>query len=158
MENIFVLSKIFTWEIDENECWNITSHVKEIQGYTPIMFKGLRTRAHRLAYILMKGNIPRGMIIRHSCDNKSCINPDHLLMGTKKDNTQDMINRNRESDWKDRKGHRSKLTPNQYNDIKKSNLSSYELTKIYPISDVQIRRIKNGSRGCAGSKHLKLKN
>ena len=154
MGNIFVLSKIFKWEVDKNECWNVTSHVEELQGYIPVSFKGLRTRAHRLSYILMKGDIPKGMIVRHSCDNKSCINPEHLIMGTKKDNTQDMMNRNRESNWKDRKGHRSKLTDDQYNSIKRSDLSSYELAKIYSISDVQIRRIKNGSRGCAGSKHL----
>ena len=143
MENIFVLSKVFTWEVDKNECWNVTSHIAELQGYIPVTFKGLRTRAHRLSYIFANGDIPKGGIIRHSCDNNSCINPKHLIMGTKQDNTQDMIHRNRESDWKDRKGHRSKLTANEYDKIKNSKLSSYALAKMYPVSDVQIRRIKN---------------
>jgi len=150
MKNIFVLSKIFKWEVDENECWNVTSHAKSNNGYVPVTFKGLRTGAHRLSYIFAKGDIPKGTIIRHSCDNKICINPDHLLSGDKQDNTQDMLERNRESDWKDRKGHKAKLTIEQYNEIKDSRLSSYALAKIYPVSDVQIRRIKNGTRGCQG--------
>lgn len=48
-------------------------------------------RAHRYAYRLHKGNIPEGLMIRHMCGNKLCVNPDHLAPGTMADNAQDGI-------------------------------------------------------------------
>lgn len=51
--------------------------------------------AHRVAYTLVNGEIPDGMIIRHNCDNPPCCNPKHLLVGTHADNMQDCISRKR---------------------------------------------------------------
>ncbi len=141
-----LLNRYFTWTVDGNECWNVTSHCKEPQGYHPVSFKGYRTRTHRLAYMLTRGEIPKGFIVRHSCDNKSCINPDHLQLGTKKDNTQDMMKRDRCNRWKERNGKRSKLSHKEVEVIFLSSESSYLLSKKYNVTDVQIRRIKNGSR------------
>lgn len=145
MDYKYILSKIFTWEIVD-DCWNITSHKLEPQGYAPIQFKRKRTRAHRLAYELTKGEIFLDDIIRHTCDNKACINPDHLVAGNKHDNMIDMINRNRQSDWSDRKGKRGKLKKQEVVEIFYSNESSYQLSKKYNVTDVQIRRIRNGTR------------
>ncbi|UGO47583.1 HNH endonuclease [Morganella phage vB_MmoP_Lilpapawes] len=39
------------------------------------------------------GDIPAGMVVRHTCDNKRCVNPNHLLLGTRKENTHDMLER-----------------------------------------------------------------
>jgi len=51
--------------------------------------------AHRLSYIIHKGSIPERMTILHSCDNPPCINPDHLSIGTQKENLADMTSKGR---------------------------------------------------------------
>ena len=51
--------------------------------------------AHRLSYETYVGVIPAGMMVRHKCDNPPCVNPDHLEVGTAKQNTQDAISRGR---------------------------------------------------------------
>ncbi|UJQ86761.1 HNH endonuclease [Gordonia phage Jalebi] len=53
--------------------------------------------AHREAWIQAHGPIPKGMVIRHTCHNRRCINVDHLLLGTYKENTQDMFDANRQA-------------------------------------------------------------
>lgn len=50
---------------------------------------------HRIAYEISKGEIPRGMMVCHSCDVTCCINPDHLFLGTQKDNKNDAALKNR---------------------------------------------------------------
>lgn len=51
--------------------------------------------AHRVSYKLYKGSIPEGLFILHSCDVRSCVNPDHLRAGTQQENVKDAVNRNR---------------------------------------------------------------
>lgn len=53
-------------------------------------------RAHRLAWITAnESEIPIGMVVRHTCDNPPCVNPEHLILGTEADNVRDMIDRGR---------------------------------------------------------------
>ena len=146
-----------TYMTDDNGCWNIISgSYKEKQGYHVLSLKSnnrKRIRAHRAMYIAVHGSIPDGLCVTHTCDNKDCINPAHLDVGTKQDNTQDMLNRDRVNRWHDRNGKRSKLTNEQIIEIYNSNKSSYDLSLLYPVSDVQVRRIKNGSRCVSITKH-----
>ncbi len=52
--------------------------------------------AHRAAWMLVHGDIPDGMVIMHACDNPSCVNHEHLRLGTQKDNIADMIAKKRQ--------------------------------------------------------------
>ncbi len=76
-------------------------------------------RAHRLAFVLKhQRDIGEGLLIRHMCHNPLCVNPDHLLEGTDKDNALDMVNAGRSLDQKGSKNHNSKLTELQRSEIK----------------------------------------
>ncbi|WP_075644806.1 HNH endonuclease [Burkholderia humptydooensis] len=71
---------------------------KDKKGYGRKWFNGRVVRAHRLAYCLANGvdlESIRDLMVRHSCDNPPCINPEHLLLGTVQDNTNDREHRGR---------------------------------------------------------------
>lgn len=64
-------------------------------GYGRVRFQSRNALAHRVAYILFRGAIPDGMDILHSCDNRACVNVDHLRPGTHQDNMRDIKDRAR---------------------------------------------------------------
>lgn len=81
----------------QNECM-IPNLVPNAKGYCYISRgRGVRLRAHRFIYETLIGPIPDGKVVRHQCDNRACINPEHLLLGTSYDNSQDMVSRNRQA-------------------------------------------------------------
>lgn len=64
-------------------------------GYGELVINGVMHWAHRLSYETFVGPIPAGCVVRHKCDTKCCINPDHLVVGSGRDNCADMARRNR---------------------------------------------------------------
>jgi hypothetical protein len=66
-------------------------------GYGTLSYKGKRWRAHRLSYYLHYGVDPADMHVMHSCDNKICINPQHLSLGSALDNMRDKVAKNRQA-------------------------------------------------------------
>jgi hypothetical protein len=87
--------KPIIYTITEKGCWHCTSHVTAKNRYANIQINGKMKLLHRHYYELYKGEIPPGIIIRHTCDNTFCINPEHLITGTQKQNAQDMMERER---------------------------------------------------------------
>jgi hypothetical protein len=77
-----------------NGCWEWTGHTYK-NGYGVIKVFGSDVSAHRYSYELHKGPIPDGLCILHACDNKRCINPDHLSIGTHQENMRQAADRSR---------------------------------------------------------------
>lgn len=79
-----------------NGCWEWTAY-RNKQGYGQFSFtsKGVPIGAHRLSYQLYNGDIPKGLFVLHTCDNPPCCRPDHLWLGTAKDNIGDAIRKGR---------------------------------------------------------------
>jgi len=82
-----ITKKYFT-EKYKNQCW-VWSALKMYNGYGIITWDSKRYFAHRISYIIFKGLIPQGKIIRHICNNSLCVNPKHLILGTQRDNLID---------------------------------------------------------------------
>lgn len=77
-----------------NYCW-IWEGYKSPAGYGVVTIYGEQHQTHRLSWMFECGPIPKGMIIMHTCDNPSCVNPDHLKLGTQRDNMHDMWDKGR---------------------------------------------------------------
>lgn len=104
-------------------------------GYGQRRIKGKLHYVHRLAYTQTKGEIPEGLDVMHSCDNRRCYNPDHLSVGTRHDNMMDCRRK--------RRGPSLKLTDEQVVEIFLSTGSSEVVGPLYGISGKQVRRIRN---------------
>lgn len=75
-------------------CWEWAA-AKNGKGYGRIYAWGKQQSAHRVSYALAYGPIPLGLFVLHHCDNPGCVNPNHLFLGTQKDNIHDMLRKGR---------------------------------------------------------------
>ncbi len=83
------------YKVNENGCWLWQGQTGGTSPYGQIKAFGKLVMTHRLSYELYNGQIPDGMLVCHRCDNPLCINPDHLFLGSHKDNIRDMIEKGR---------------------------------------------------------------
>ena len=104
---------------DPDECWEWqgTMHYKGY-GMLPLN-KKKDLAAHRVSWELAnKTQVPEGLVVRHKCDNRRCVNPNHLETGTHKDNAQDRVQRGRSADFSGEKNPRAKLSEEHVNEIR----------------------------------------
>lgn len=82
-------------EYAENGCWTWKGSINP-SGYGLFLFQGKLRLAHRVSWELVYGFSPeRNVVICHTCDNRSCVNPEHLFLGTDKDNARDKMKKGR---------------------------------------------------------------
>jgi len=106
---------------------------------------------HRLSYQMFKGEIPVGLLVCHHCDNRLCVNPEHLFLGTPDDNMQDKVKKNRQSKLCLKYSKRAKLSVEKVKEIrylftKTPHIKVAELSKIYGVSESLLYRVRKGER------------
>jgi len=155
------LAERFWFHVNKTDsCWMWTG-AKDRQGYGTIIIHGRRSkriRAHRLSWIMAHGDIDPSVIVCHHCDTPSCVNPNHLFVGSKGDNNKDKVSKGRHA-FGERHGMAS-LTKEQVEEIRSRCItykpsgaarfkgvrpnSSRALAIEFGVSHVQIRRIVRG--------------
>lgn len=129
----------------DEECWHWVRG-KDKDGYGIFWLNNTNIRAHRLAFILANGQIPKNMFVCHRCDNPSCVNPAHLFAGSSRDNINDMMAKGRTLKGENSNG--AKLKEDQVTEIKgiysTGKVSSRQMAKRFGVSKNTILRIVNG--------------
>lgn len=130
---------------DDGECWNwLASKDKDGYGYFWIKEHGECRKAHRVSWLIHTGEWPNGLMCHH-CDNPSCVNPKHLFDGSPRDNTQDMIDKNRKVLSLGERHGNSKLTKSQVllcrNLWDSGKVKQKDLAKQYDVSTATISLI-----------------
>jgi hypothetical protein len=137
-------------------CWNWTASLTR-KGYGQFSINSKPFTAHRISYQFAVGEIPNGLFVCHTCDNRRCCNPKHLFVGTHIDNMQDMVRKGRQavnqkggSSKFGEENNQHKLTVNQVNYIRQryaeGGIYQRELAVEMGVHVTTILRILNGKR------------
>lgn len=128
--------RFFSKVTKTSTCWLWTGSLSR-DGYGHLRVGHHTTGAHRLSYEIHHGKIPKKLAVCHSCDVRNCVNPEHLFLGSWKDNAIDCILKGRRA---------RKLTIEQVVEIRLDEVSShYRLGKKFGVDPALIGRIRRGS-------------
>jgi hypothetical protein len=127
---------------DEKGCRIRTHGATNRDGYPTTSYKGKTLNLCRVMYETVYGLIPPGMVVRHKCDNRQCINPEHLEVGTHADNVKDMDQRGRRAVGE--RNNQAKLTEAAVLVIKGSDTNAKELAEKFGVGVDAINRVRQG--------------
>lgn len=132
---------------DEAGCW-LWLGCKTTKGYGQLYKSGRMIRAHAFSYELHYGKVGNGMMVLHSCDNPSCVNPGHLFVGDQQSNMDDMVRKGRSPVGE--KNVKAKLTAGQVIQIRNDTRSASKVASEFGVSECTIYVI----RGKRSWKHI----
>jgi hypothetical protein len=117
-------------------CWLWLAAGNDL-GYGHIGFRRRVEKAHRASWIIYRGPIPPGLGVLHKCDTPSCVNPDHLFLGTNQDNVDDKVTKGRQrgAGW-ERNG-KAKLDPSRVAELRRRHTageSASALSRVFGVS------------------------
>lgn len=124
---------------ESDGCWNWPRSLKD--GYGRVRINGKQEYVHRVSYALFRGEIPDGLVVRHDCDNRRCVNPEHLRIGKISDNIKDRDKRGRTA--RGAAHGRAKLMPEQVKAIFLSREPASVLAKAYGVHPRAIDKIRH---------------
>ena len=120
--------------MDPKKCWEWTGTLFR-NGYGRACVDRKSVGAHRRSWELLNGPIPDGMYVCHSCDNRKCVRPGHLFLGTPAENMQDMVDKGRSLSGS--RNHNSKLTETEVVEIREryaaGGITQAELARQYGV-------------------------
>ena len=125
---------------DPADCWTWTAYTDR-DGYGRFSLNGNPRRAHRVS-VRLDGRDPTGKVVRHACDNPSCVNPAHLKVGTQRKNMRDRDRRDRGP--RGARNGQAKLSKQEVLAIRKTTRPSRVVAQQYNVSPSQIRAIRSG--------------
>ncbi|WP_297803703.1 HNH endonuclease signature motif containing protein [uncultured Brevundimonas sp.] len=137
------LSKVDNKGWDHTVCWPWLGAGKG-NGYGHLTHNGKNVLAHRRSYELFVGPVPEGMDVCHTCDNRCCVNPDHLFVGTRTENMADARAKGRLSG-----GHRKHLKEHAVQEIRRRLAGGVDPRRIAHDTGVNYHTIQNIKRGAA---------
>lgn len=126
------------------KCWEWTGHINK-NGYGYGYWEEEKRSAHRISWMINYGKVFDGLWVLHKCDNRSCVRPEHLFLGTNQDNVDDMVKKGRAKTYRGENHIQHKLTQAQVNEIRKrfnaGGITKRDLSKEFNVSDSTIGRI-----------------
>lgn len=127
----------------KEECWPWIAGLNGKMNYGRFRLGQKRYLAHRFVWMLIKGEIPKGLLVCHKCDNPSCVNPNHLTLGTHKDNNNDRDQKGRFHPLKGTDNGFAKLTKQEVLKIRrlKGIISQRKLAAQFKVSRATIENI-----------------
>ncbi len=146
MAKVISLKERFWAKVDKSgDCW-LWLAGKDPGGYGRIRFERKNWKAHRVAWILTKGIIPRGLCVLHRCDTPACVRSSHLWLGTKEENWADMRRKGRGVNPPVHSGethHKAKVTEDDVRRMRSlyPEFNYTELGQMFGVSNVQATNI-----------------
>jgi len=130
--------------LDERDaCWEWKA--SRLNGYGGMWLNGKMVGAHRVSWMIFRGTLPDELHVCHKCDNRICVRPSHLFLGTHQDNMDDKVRKKRQPKGEDNGN--SKLTQPQVEEIRRlssEGISQVKLAKRFSVSRFPIHGILTG--------------
>jgi hypothetical protein len=142
----------FWLKVEKTEtCWLWKAQLNSM-GYGVFTYHRKRTAwqrspqiySHRLSWMFENGQIPEGMCVLHQCDTPACCNPSHLFLGTRTENSADMVAKSRQKYGEHH--FRAKLTDDEIRQIRNDPRSSRQIAPEFGVQSGAIRKIRQGIR------------